>query len=204
MEDARSRPGAVNGRPRTQALWKGTPIPDVDDPIEATPLLEGIADRIWWHGPPSIALRNSNAFVWQVIDYANDDDVEAAYEAIGRTRWVRAIEAARPGRVSRGSVLLWRAVLGLPTEEVRRTWPRGRHRNDVKMLDNESRERMYERHRRVHEARRCETMVPGEVPQSVPPAGFNVRGKRGAHFAPTPEHDQWKGETRGDSGFRTR
>ena len=135
------------------AVWKGTPIPEVEDPIEPTPSLEGIARRVWWHGPPAVALRNADAFIWQVIDYADDDDVEAAYKELGRARWVRAIEAAQPGRVSRRSVLLWRTVLGLPTEEVRETWPRDRHRNDIKVFANVSRERMYERHRFAHEAR---------------------------------------------------
>ena len=135
------------------AVWNGTPIPEIDDPIESTPALEGIARRIWWHGPPAVALRNANAFIWQVIDYADDDDVETAYEEIERARWVRAIEAARPGRVSRRAVLLWRVVLSLPTEEVRRTWPRDRHRNDIKVFANETRERMYERHRLAHERR---------------------------------------------------
>ena len=39
------------------------------------------------------------------------------------------------------------------TSEVCRTWPRNRHRNDIKVLANESRERMYERDRLAHERR---------------------------------------------------
>lgn len=143
--------------PEAGPVWMGTPIPEIDDPIEPTPSLEGIARRIWWHGPPAVALRNAHAFIWQVIDYADDDDVEAAYEELGRERWVRAIEAARPGRVSRRSVLLWRTILGLPTEEVRETWPRDRHRNDIKVFANVTRERMYRRHRLVHDTRARET-----------------------------------------------
>ena len=139
--------------PGTSGMWNGTPIPDVDDPIEATPLLVQVARRIWWHGPAHVALRNADAFIWQVMDYADDDDVEAAYEELGRRRWIRAVEAAQPGRVSRRSVLLWRNRLGLPTDEVRRTWPRDRHRNDIKVLANVSRQRLYERHRFAHEAR---------------------------------------------------
>lgn len=148
---------APTGQP---SLWKGTPVPEIDDPIDPTPALEAIAARIWWHGPPAIALRNANAFVWQVIDYADDIDVDTAYREIGRKRWTRAIRAARPGQVSRGAVLLWRTLLGLPTEDVRRTWPRDRHRNDIKVFANEPRERMYERHRIAHER----TVQEGHTP----------------------------------------
>ena len=143
--------GAVNGLDSTSNRWKGTPVPNEDDPIAPTPALEAIAERIWWHGPPAVALRNANAFLWQVMDYANDDDVDTAMDEIERTRWVRAVETGQPGQLSRRSAIWWRLRLGLSVEEVERTWPRNRHRNDIKPLANEPRERMYERHRIAHE-----------------------------------------------------
>lgn len=140
--------------PEQPSTWHGTPIPRVDDPINPTPELEAIASRIWWHGPPAMALRNANAFLWQIMDYANDEDIDTALRAIERKRWLRAINEAPPRHVSRGAVILWRLRFGLPTEHIRQTWPRHTHRNDIKPLANESRERLYERHRIRHELNR--------------------------------------------------
>lgn len=140
--------------------WKGTPIPPLDDPIEPTPELAAIAGRIWWHGPAEIALRNANAFIRQVVEYANEEDTETVRRSVSRERWIHAITTARPGQISRRSAIFWRTELGRPTEEIRRTWPRNAHRNDIAPLAGETREHMYERHRRARARRERNPNLP--------------------------------------------
>ena len=146
-----------------ETRWNGTPVPPPDDAIAPTAALEAVAKRIWWHGPPRIALRNANAFIWQVIDYGDDQDVEICWAEIERERWIKAIKATRPGRVSRRATLLWRTRLGLPTKEVRENWPRKSHRNDIAPLAGASRKSMYERHRLARERARAPTTTEPDV-----------------------------------------
>lgn len=133
--------------------WRGTPIPDVRDPLRATPRRRAIAERVFWHGPAWAVLRNASTYLWQVMDFGEDEDVCFTLRDVSRARWVRALEQARPGALSRGSYVLFSLVFGLmEVGAADCDWPYTAHIKDWRPLADQTRERMYERARVYHEA----------------------------------------------------
>lgn len=127
--------------------WHGTPIPEVRDPLKATAARVAIAERVWWHGPAWTVLRNASTYLWHVMDYAEDDDIDFTRRDVPRTLWVRALEEARPGLLSSGSYALWSSVYGLMADDELCSWPQTAHRKDLRPMARETRERMYARMR---------------------------------------------------------
>jgi len=62
--------------------------------------------------------------------------------------------AAKRGVLSKGSYILWSVYFKRGDIDAHiQTWPDDAHRLDFRPQRNESRERMYERHRHAHEAK---------------------------------------------------
>lgn len=127
--------------------WKGTPIPAVLSPLATNAVRERIARAVWWNGPPWTVLRNGPVFLWHVMDYGSDSHIEAALDDIETSRWREALERATVRTLSTGSYVLFSMLVGRTGPEDTCMWPARQHRNDIRPLADESRERMYERHR---------------------------------------------------------
>ena len=126
--------------------WRGTPIPPVHHPLTRTPERWRIADSVWWNGPQWTVLRNSSMYLWHVMDYGSDEDIAYTRQDLQPGVWHRALEEARTGLLSKGSYVLWSLVFDRMAIGTICDWPDTAHRLDYRMLANESRERLYERH----------------------------------------------------------
>ena len=98
--------------PRPQiSEYRGTPIPDIQDPLKATPRRIEIADYVWWNGPYWTVLRNSPQFLYHVTEYARTSDFLFITEDVPRDLWIKAIRSARVGRgLSRTGLGLLRGI----------------------------------------------------------------------------------------------
>ena len=139
-------------QPHTSA-WRGTPIPPVDRPVPMTPLRAEIAGRVWCNGPPWTILRNRNAYLQHVMEYANLDQQEAELTVIERPDWQRALRELRPGGMSWRCVAWWSLELELRELGSICEWPLGAHPKDMLVMRNLSREELMERHAREHDTR---------------------------------------------------
>ena len=143
---------ALGYDPRPQlSSWRGTPIPSVSCPLPLTPMRSRIAERVWWNGPPWTIVRNADNYVWRVMDYGLDDDIDYEWRTLAEEVWLHALEVAKPrGDLSRGSWLFWSNVLRRWSPEryeeaVRLPWPDTAHRLDYKHLATATREELYRR-----------------------------------------------------------
>ena len=149
-------------RPSVKA-WRGTPIPPVLSPIPVTPRRERIARYVWWNGPPWTVLRNGPTYLWHVMDYARDADIRLMLDDIEPERWREALTLATPGALSKGAYVLNSLRFGLMGPRDKCDWPHSAHRNDVRPLRGQSRERLYARHARWREIKRRSATPPHEV-----------------------------------------
>ncbi len=135
-------------------LWQGTPIPCVKDPLPRTEERWRIANYVWWNGPPWTVLRNAHVYLWHVMDFGQSNDVFFTLKDVPKSIWLAALDAARPGVLSKGSYILWSVYFKRGDIDAHmQTWPDDAHRLDFRPQRNEPRERMYERHRHAHEAK---------------------------------------------------
>lgn len=152
----KSSPAAGLGydpRPELQE-WRGTPIPPLKRPLKHSSERHRIASYVWWNGPPWTVLRNASHYLWHVMDYGQADDIHFTLKDVPRRLWLAALADARPGQLSKGSYELWSLVLGrVKCEDPPCDWPDNAHRLDIRPLAGDTRERLYERHRRAHERR---------------------------------------------------
>ena len=132
--------------------WKGTPIPRLDDPLAVSPRRREIAERVWWNGPAWTVLRSASTYLWHVMDHGFTEDIGFTLGDVERARWTRALEVARPGRLSRGSFVLWSCYFGLMADDAICDWPQDAHIRDVRPLARDTREIMYLRAARYHAA----------------------------------------------------
>ena len=126
-------------------FWHGTPIPDVHHPLPRTPARWRIADRVWWNGPPWTVLRNSSMYLWHVMDYGTDEDRAFTRSDLEPSIWLRALDEAKPGYLSKGSYVLWslrykRLPIGAVCD-----WPATAHRLDYRPLAHLTREQLLAR-----------------------------------------------------------
>ena len=148
-------PDTVGYDPRPDVThWKGNPIPMVVGPLPTSAVREEIARAVWWNGPPWTVLRNGPVFLWHVMDYGSDAHIEAALDDIKPSRWGDALERATVRTLSKGSYVLFSMLVGRTGPDAGCPWPARQHRNDIRPLANESRERMYERHQAFREKTR--------------------------------------------------
>ena len=143
--------------------WRGTPIPPLDDPLPMSPRRREIAERVWWNGPAWTVLRNSSRYLWHVMDHGFSRDIGFTLRDVERERWVRALETARPGALSRGSFVLWSLYFGLMAADERCDWPQEAHLRDVRPLAWDTREIVYQRAAKYHLSRR--RGMPGHSPE---------------------------------------
>ena len=68
--------------------WRGTPIPQLHNPLQATPPRCTIARRVWWNGPPWTVLRNASYYLWHVWDYGTDDDIDFTLGDVPERLWI--------------------------------------------------------------------------------------------------------------------
>ena len=71
------------------------------NPLATSAVREETARAVWWNGPPWSVLRNGPVFLWQVMDFGSDAQIEAALDDIETSRWnealVRLCARARDG-----------------------------------------------------------------------------------------------------------
>ena len=77
-----------------------------------TPESRRAALGVWWNGPPWAILRNASFFLWRVWDYGQEGERDYAVKRIPKAAWIRAIDDAVPGEVSRGVVNYWGQRMG--------------------------------------------------------------------------------------------
>ena len=85
----------------------GNPLPEIDDPIAWTERRAYIAGYVWTQGPAWSVLRNANEYLWSVMSNASVDDVRFTIRDIERSRWIRALQDARPGKIGGGTYRLF-------------------------------------------------------------------------------------------------
>ena len=101
-------------------------------PLPMTPESRRAALCVWWNGPPRAILRNASFFLWRVWDYGREDDRDYAVEHIPQAAWLRAIDDAVPGEVSRGVVSYWGRRLGRIKDHEFVNWPDRAHIHDCR------------------------------------------------------------------------
>ena len=106
--------------------------PPAYHPLLMTPELRQAALCVWWNGPPWAILRNASFFLWRVWDYGRESDRDYAAERIPEAHWIRAIDDAVPGEVSRGVVSYWGRRLGRIKDDEFVNWPDRAHLHDCR------------------------------------------------------------------------
>lgn len=101
-------------------------------PLPMTPESRRVALCVWWNGPPWAILRNASFFLWRVWDYGREGERDYAVEHIPEADWIRAIDDAVPGEVSRGVVNYWGRRLGLIKDDEFVNWPDEAHIHDCR------------------------------------------------------------------------
>ncbi len=130
--------------------WRGTPIPPVHAPVPRTDERWRIANYVWWNGPPWTVLRNAHAYLWHVMDYGTDEDITFTLKDIDRSIWIEALDAARPGVLSKGSYVLGLLLFEHGNVEVAQTtWTDDAHQRDFRPLRNLSCAQRHERYQRA-------------------------------------------------------
>ena len=141
---------ALGYDPHPEAVrWHGTPIPPIHEPLAKTAMRWETASRVWWNGAPWTVLRNASQYLWQVMDYGRDGDIDHTLRDLPPASWMRALDRARPGLLSKGSYVLWSLVFGRRPTGWRCGWPDAAHALDCRMLSRDSRERLRQRQQRV-------------------------------------------------------
>ena len=128
--------------------WRGTPIPPVDVPLALTAERERIAGRVWFQGPPWTLLRNADHYLWSVMDHGKTEDIAFTLQDVPRPLWLKSLNNARPGMLSKGAYVVWSLAFGLIVPGTRCEWPDNAHLRDIRPLAQTTREQLYERHRR--------------------------------------------------------
>lgn len=115
-------------------LLRGNWLPPCYHPLPLTATTERVARSVWWNGPAWSILRNGSFFLWRVWDYGTEDQTRAILDAVPASAWLRAIDDATPGEVSRGATMLWALRFGRigPLDYV--DWPDTAHLRDYRPL----------------------------------------------------------------------
>ena len=144
-------------------IWQGNALPPVDDPLSWSPMRERIAGRVFWQGPSWNILRNSVHYLHRVMDYGKMFDAVYTFLDVDRTMWLRALDEARPGSVSRRAFFLWSRIFARDPTESPHDWMASRHVHDQYPREGITREAMLDIAARAHfdhEARACAPTVP--------------------------------------------
>ena len=125
--------------------WRGNPLHPVADPLAQTPRRKAIAERVYWQGPAWQVLRNGVAFLHGVMDFARIDEARFIRLDVAEWLWLKALDQARPGRVSCGGFFLWSRVFGRDPGDSPHQWVPGAHWADRRPLAGASRAEMRRR-----------------------------------------------------------
>ena len=131
------------------AVWKGTAIPPIENPLQRSPERWAIAQRVFWRGPPWAVLRNANSYLWHVLDGVFYEDIRFTLQDVERGLWIEALRAARPGLLSKGAYITWSLHFGLMQPLDRCDWPDTAHRRDLHPAAHYTRADFYRRQRRI-------------------------------------------------------
>ena len=114
--------------------FRGNWLPPCYYPLPMTEISARIALRVWWNGPAWTILRNSSFFLWRVWDYGAPEHMDYALGELPREPWLRAIDDAVPGEVSRGATTLWALRFDKiePLEYI--DWPDAAHLRDYRPM----------------------------------------------------------------------
>ena len=112
--------------------YAGNPLPEMDDPISWTEQRAYIAGYVWTQGPAWSVLRNANEYLWSVMSNASVDDVRFTIRDIERSRWLRALREAKPGKIGGGAYRLFSILFETGPEPFETDWPVVCHPTDVK------------------------------------------------------------------------
>ena len=134
----------------TLRSWCGNPLPQVDAPLALTPRRRRVAERVYWQGPAWHILRNGVGFLLLVMDHASLEDARFVYRDVDAALWHRALDAAVPGRVSRGAYCLWSHVFGRDPEATALDWSGCRHLGDLRPRADRDRAKVRDIARRAH------------------------------------------------------
>ena len=103
--------------------YAGNPLPEIDDPIEWTVRRAYIAGYVWTQGPAWSVLRNANEYLWSVMSNAGVDDVRFTIRDIERSRWLRALREAKPGKIGGGTYRLFSILFETGPKPFETNWP---------------------------------------------------------------------------------
>jgi len=114
--------------------WRGNWLPPCYHPLPLSDASARIARCVWWNGPPWTVLRNSSYFLWRVWDYATHEQLDHVRRTVPDDAWLRAVDDAVPGEVSRGATTFWALRLHRiePTDYI--DWPDTAHLRDYRPL----------------------------------------------------------------------
>ena len=112
--------------------YAGNPLPEMDDPISWTEQRAYIAGYVWTQGPAWSVLRNANEYLWSVMSNASVDDVRFTIRDIERSRWLRALREAKPGKIGGGAYRLFSILFETGPEPFETDWPVVCHPTDVR------------------------------------------------------------------------
>ena len=130
--------------------WRGNWLPPCYHPL---PMFDGAAHTarsVWWNGPPWAVLRNSSHFLWRVWDYATPEQLDDAIRHIPKDAWLRAIDDAVPGEVSRGATMFWALRFNRIALTDYVHWPDTAHLRDFRPLAGLTKAEFLERVRYIN------------------------------------------------------
>ena len=142
----------------------GNPLPEIDDPIAWTERRAYIAGYVWTQGPAWSVLRNANEYLWSVMSNAGVDDVRFTIKDIERSRWIRALQDARPGRIGGGTYRLFSILFETGPQPFETNWPVVCHPTDVKPRPARTVEERLSLARHFRAAADRRTQDPGREP----------------------------------------
>ena len=114
--------------------WRGNWLPPCYYPLPQSDASARIARCVWGNGPPWTVLRNSSYFLWRVWDYATPEQLDYVRRAVSDDSWLRAVDDAVPGEVSRGATTLWALRLHRIELTDYIDWPDTAHLHDYRPL----------------------------------------------------------------------
>ena len=93
------------------------------------------------------------------MDYGATEDIAFTLQDVPCSLWIRSLKDVRPGKLSKGTYVVWSLTFGLIAPGARCDWPDNAHLRNVRPLAQATREQLYERHRRGRTLARRQPVV---------------------------------------------
>ena len=155
-------------RPELRSL-DGNWLPPCYHPLPLSDTSARVALCVWWNGPAWTVLRNSSFFLWRVWDYGSSEQVDFALDHVPESAWLRAIDDAVPGEVSRGSTTLWALRFEMISLSDYIDWPDTAHLRDYRPLSRLTKSQFLDRVRYCN-AQRQRTSPRAAIPPATRPS----------------------------------